>query len=404
MVQVLRSREIFLISASSTSHSTSIIEPPEKEKEGKPSPFRRSSLSSSHRRSASPNARIGLLFSVIIVLHIVVTCNLSQKAAKHLEEAWRNETCKALLLGPFTELEKSTSFACNELYWEGENFERFCLDYLCPWSHFAARTFLEPAEKQCTPEVAQQLLVDPKYDDYRISDIFRLRAGLDVASIIEKYHGSIMDEYNRTTMEKHGWYKKADYDVLVDVLRRRAHTTTDLPGPNTTVVHLRIGDVLDYAVESVEDMLVKKHYFYRADPDAAVIDKGAGHPLDFPHYPELKEDWNNYVRPLNFFSQVDWRYHPDVVLLGSAHMQYDKEVPTTIPTKSCHYVYVLKTYLERFGVKVTIRSGHMPDDDLLFASQAKIFVQSGGGFSRTIAEVVRRSGGKVINKNFWTAK
>ena len=47
----------------------------------------------------------------------------------------------------------------------------------------------------------------------------------------------------------------------------------------------------------------------------------------------------------------------------------------------------------RRGFKVRTRFEHNPDSDFLFMCQSPIFVQAGGGFSRIIGEVVRRSSG-----------
>lgn len=331
--------------------------------------------------------------------------NRKSSASLRQTASTRTTRCESIFLGGIKEQTDSSKvwkdLQCDKLFRENGEPEEVCQSTLCPWTRTAIRALLVPGTEWCTTERANRFLVDPELDGYRISDIFRWRKGLDIDGLLRKYSGTIMDEYNHTVIRRRGYYMKTDYESLYQVVKQRAMSATDLPGPNTAVVHLRMGDVIDFAVESVEDLLLEQHYFYRLDK-TKTFEKYAGHPLEVPDHPELQERWNKYVRPLHFFSQVDWSRHPEVVLLGSAHMEYIGIPGKSTPLKSCHYAYALKTYIERFGVNVTLRLGRSPDDDLLFASQAKVFVQGGGGFSKLLAELVRMSGGSVINANFWT--
>jgi hypothetical protein len=59
---------------------------------------------------------------------------------------------------------------------------------------------------------------------------------------------------------------------------------------------------------------------------------------------------------------------------------------------------------QRFGRNVKLRIGHSADDDLLYASQATVFVPAAGGFSTLLAALVKMQGGRVLTSLCAAAK
>jgi hypothetical protein len=53
--------------------------------------------------------------------------------------------------------------------------------------------------------------------------------------------------------------------------------------------------------------------------------------------------------------------------------------------------------LKSLGYVVEVRGMSLPDDDFAHMCNAKTFVQTGGGFSSLIAEVVKKRGNLVIS-------
>ena len=64
--------------------------------------------------------------------------------------------------------------------------------------------------------------------------------------------------------------------------------------------------------------------------------------------------------------------------------------------KSYEYIMAIKTFLEKNGFEVKLRLRKNPDDDLIYASNSKYFLPSGGGYSKLISMLVKMYGGKIL--------
>jgi hypothetical protein len=156
-----------------------------------------------------------------------------------------------------------------------------------------------------------------------------------------------------------------------------------LPAPDELVVHLRIGDVIDYDKHSVENILVFPVYFHEERFELA--------------------PWHQYVKPLAYYRSALNLLHlsnlsfSKVTLVASSHHQQSSYL------KSCLYISVVKSFFESTGFfeSVRLRTGQFPDDDAIFMSSASFFLPSGGGFSRWLAHIVEVNGGTVIWPQGW---
>ena len=76
-----------------------------------------------------------------------------------------------------------------------------------------------------------------------------------------------------------------------------------------------------------------------------------------------------------------------VVLVAGAHV--------ALPSyrHSARYVQAVAAVFRDAGFETRLRLGQHPDEDFAYMAQARCFVSGGGGFSQTIAELVRRNGG-----------
>ena len=138
------------------------------------------------------------------------------------------------------------------------------------------------------------------------------------------------------------------------------------PSNTTLVVHLRLGDVLDWP-------------YYRNRRGCSAT-SGC-----------------YYVRPLRFYEAFVLRpwNATDVVLVGNpAYRARGNESGTRA---SVQYLTAVKRSFERRGLPVRLRTTSTPDADFLYMCRASLFLCSLGGYASLAAECVRRRGGTVFS-------
>ena len=160
-----------------------------------------------------------------------------------------------------------------------------------------------------------------------------------------------------------------DWDIMVQVLNERVERNETLqkmvPDNRTLVIHLRTGDVID----------VRNNCSIR-------------------EYLTFDDTFEWYTRGLPFFGAVWDKIQND-------HIQIERIMVITgfhfdIPHfRSIAYINEVIKYLEQMVDRVDIRLNENPDEDVIIMSHSKYFVESGGGFSRLMAGLVRENGGIV---------
>ena len=231
------------------------------------------------------------------------------------------------------------------------------------WKHYSRNN----NTMVCTRERLREFEMPKEWVEYQFSDCFNARGRYNHSSWRTQFlwNNTLYGEYHINAVKS--GLKWSDYDYLLHIIKARAKGTRRPPA-DATVVHLRIGDVMGRDYQSVFDLLHHKNLFY----------------------PGMH--WADYVKPLNFYASIP--YAKNVVLMGGFH-----HITNGIEEiKSCQYVAILKRFFEARGSTVYLRLGKNPDKDIVYATRSRVFVQSGGGFSRTISQLVKRSGGKVIDR------
>jgi hypothetical protein len=172
------------------------------------------------------------------------------------------------------------------------------------------------------------------------------------------------------------------YKVVKDKLAKTP--SHELPLPNTLVIHLRLGDVLEDVADAVRDLLLEQKYYFRWH---AQTGKAVAPSRKTKNLPPLISDENAFVKPLSYFydnlvQPARESQYNHVVLMGASHFQLGG-VP---PTKSCPYAKALQLFLSKMlpHVHVSLRLSKPPDDDVLFATSADHFLSSGGGYSNLL--------------------
>ena len=64
--------------------------------------------------------------------------------------------------------------------------------------------------------------------------------------------------------------------------------------------------------------------------------------------------------------------------------------------KSIEYIALIYKYFELHNYSISVRINQNPDVDVLIMCNARYFIQSTGGFSKVISEIVKRKGGQVM--------
>mmetsp|Transcript_12778 Transcript_12778/g.14666 ORF Transcript_12778/g.14666 Transcript_12778/m.14666 type:complete len:428 (+) Transcript_12778:322-1605(+) len=258
---------------------------------------------------------------------------------------------------------------CRRLFCENKGRHR------CKWSYFALKTLQNDA-MECTEDRLEEFKMDERWRAYQFSDFFHNIHGnfsRDFWNSTFVWPDSLFGEYQREAVNRGLIWD--NYNLLLDIVKKRAKRVGS-PDPNVTVIHLRLGDVMGRPNQTVLDLLHHQQYFY------------GGKKFDV------------YVKPLSLYSSM--RKKNGVVLMGGLHQLTDaKDRVFDDDLKSCQYVMIVKRYLEARGCQVELRLGRHPDDDIVYASQSKTYVKGGGGYSRLIAQLVKRSGGKVMERTHY---
>jgi len=180
----------------------------------------------------------------------------------------------------------------------------------------------------------------------------------------ETYHlktfpDSIASEY----MKKSKRQKK--YNILADIVRERSNNTDDLPNDKDLIVHLRVGDVVEYNSSNLSQILTNYSY-------------------NFLH---------NYTCPIRNIQDKISKSKENfdkIILVAGSH----KDI---LSPRSCKYIDVVKKYFENNGHIVELRLGKNPDDDFIFMSNAKYFIPScSGNYTLLVKKIVKILGGKVL--------
>ena len=209
--------------------------------------------------------------------------------------------------------------------------------------------------------IYENLVNKREWQNYRLGDILKgycikNKEYKYINSIEEKYPNSIADKYLRNI-------QKININVVKKILNEIKNKKK--PNKNDIIVHLRLGDSL----------------------------------LDFKNnkFTYLKYKHKTYAITLNKFEKTLKKLDNKKKIILVYGIHNIKE----IKKKNLSKIYLLKIrkILKKYNFKFSERKDNNPDDDFYFMSNSKIFVKSGGGFSRIISQLVKSKGNKVIDPN-----
>jgi len=191
--------------------------------------------------------------------------------------------------------------------------------------------------------------VASEWADYKLGDALKgwQRKSLGKKTLFiefccDKYPGSIVCDYRRNTK------KYNDIPTLAKIVRRRGqlyHTKPtgchSLPGPNKTVVHLRLGDV--------------------------------------------GEEDRHYIKNLSYYSGLVRKEL--VVVTNIQRTRLRKEDHSKKVDESLEYIRRFLDQMAAQNSSVTFRTDCLADEDFVYIAHAKHFIGSGGGYSQFLHRV-----------------
>ena len=196
---------------------------------------------------------------------------------------------------------------------------------------------------------------------YRLGDAVKQKSTREnVLYTPKKYKYSIAAEYmNKNTNKDY----KFNIDLLNNIVKKRTkirHKMYD----NYINIHVRSGDVM------------QKKY------------KNTRYVKYLPYYDKIIK----YLKKNNINNK-------NVLIISGWHMKQIIDGMEQLNTKSLKHINNIKKLFEKNGYNVTIRLNEDPDEDFIIMSNSKYFVQSDGGYSILIGEMVKLNGNTLINED-----
>lgn len=214
---------------------------------------------------------------------------------------------------------------------------------------------------------------------YRLGDMVAYQTGRDNQQTGMEYHcsqfpESIAAEYMQLTDESN------NLNVLNDIINRRL--TTSEEDSTIAVIHLRLGDVINWSPVTVREFLDERQCHYESWAS--------------------KGNKQSYVKPLSYYDALSFPKGINSILIygstrHSGSLPHDHE--DIDDSKSVKYVRAVIQKLSERGYNVRAHLNGAPDKDFLTMASSRYFVPSGGGYSLLIAKIVLKRNNKVYLKS-----
>jgi hypothetical protein len=194
--------------------------------------------------------------------------------------------------------------------------------------------------------------------NYRLGDVVKFSFSKQLHNRLTYfllYNGSIAREYMIETYGK----KIPNYDILYNIIKKRKNNY-QIPNVDTLIIHLRVGDVIDWEWPGDIDQLLEGKI----------------------------DDTFNYMRNYNYFEKNIEKIKDKIkkiVLVGGFHTDCDH-------TRSWYYINKIKDFLQTKGYQIELRiDKYGADEDFIYMSNSEYFIQAGGGYSDTISKMVEKN-------------
>ncbi len=198
---------------------------------------------------------------------------------------------------------------------------------------------------------------------YRLGDAVKCYGNVNKEMYL-KYPNSIAADYYLKTKNLDKKNQKNNLEVLEKIINSRK-VLPNLPENNSIVLHIRLGDTIkDF--KNNEFIFSKTHGNWASD-----ISKLRG---------TLQE-----IKKVNSKNKIK-----KVYLVYGAHK---KNINVKVNLK---FLEEVRNIIRSENLKIQEINTN-PDDDFVFMCHSKIFIKSGGGFSKLISKIIRKKGGKIYD-------
>lgn len=229
----------------------------------------------------------------------------------------------------------------------------------------------------CTAELAQNKTLQRPFASWRntygLGDCIKMCARCMQGEIDSKDQ-NLAKQYKRKAcyLENPNYVSGGNLTVVEHLLEDYGkRNNPPLPSPESLVLHLRVGDVIEKSKQSTEELLIS-----------------GGDPW---HTDEFKSSIKSIHEYLENIAESESN---QVVIIGGSYKSKDY-------ARSRVYAGCLERAIREAGYHVSMDLD-APDADLdfYFMSHASKLVVSSGGYSNLIAKIMQRRGGKVIGRTF----
>ncbi len=156
--------------------------------------------------------------------------------------------------------------------------------------------------------------------------------------------------------------KKNNYEILIKIIDSKIKLENiNLPRENDIILHLRMGDVI-------------KNYNTKTN--------------EF----EFNNRWKYVTRFDNLEKEIDKLDNSKKIII--VYGFHKKNINKKANDK---YLNNIKDILKSKNFNYEEKLSGNPDEDFIFMCKAKIFIKSGGSFSRLISNMVKKNGGMVFD-------
>lgn len=224
------------------------------------------------------------------------------------------------------------------------------------------------------------------WSNYRLGDFFLRQSFFrnrpnGAQWYFREHPDSLVGQYLHATTED------GDYELMAGLIRDSPIREANTPDPDAVVVHLRVGDIFENSPGALRFMHPKERMPKHWDIPAFF----EGH---LGAEPGWEKALQHYIMPRASYEDIlpDLRAKgvSSVTLVAGSHYRYDSY------PRSSQYIDLVSDWFYSKGFDVDYRFGRPPDDDVIYMAQARVFVQSGGGFSSVISRLCHTLGGTPI--------
>ena len=220
--------------------------------------------------------------------------------------------------------------------------------------------------------------VDPDWEGYRLGDCIKMCKECMVHPGAQKQIGSLMDQYHKQACpENNTNFVSGGNLTLISNLfeQRKDNPSFKTPAEDELLIHLRLGDVLEFSLANVETMLIEGESPF--------------------HSSAFK---NSIKSAYEYIADIVNSGRKQVVIRGGTHNpQFYRK--SRVYSECLEEVIVAAGYYYDYNVSLQLLEG-TPEQDFYYMSHARQLVVGVGGFSRIIGKMVKYHGGTIIGRTF----